>query len=253
MVDGIFFIKIVQNIIDTGLRFWEIRSTHGNKSKTMRTKTLYLTALLGAVSIATSVAQTVYSVNAVGYVNVTLAANDFTLVANPLEAEINTIAVLFDAAVKGTRIYKFDAAAGGYATAITKNAATGIWNNTTATLLPGEGVFVNNPAPTNVTITFVGQVMQGSLSNNLSAGYQLVSSQVPQADTLDALGFPKAKGDRVYRFEYAGGKGSYKTYTVSAATGLWTGGVIPSVAVGECFFVNKAAAITWARDFSVNQ
>lgn len=213
----------------------------------MRTKTLYLSALLGAVSIATSVAQTVYSVNAVGYVNVTLAANGYTLVANPLVAETNTIAVLFDAAVGGTAVYKFDASAGAYLPTISKNKITGKWNDTVTTLLPGEGVFVKNPATTNVTITFVGEVMQGSLTNPLPAGYSITSSQVPQADTLDNLGFPKEKGDTVYRFV----SGNYVSYNVNKITGNWS--TVPSVAVAEAFFVKKTAAKDWTRNFSVNQ
>jgi len=212
----------------------------------MRTKTLYLSALLGAVSIATSVAQTVYSVNAVGYVNVQLAANGYTMVANPLVAETNTIAVLFDAAVNGTVVYKFDAAAGAYVST-SKNKITGKWGNTTMTLLPGEGAFVKNAAATNVTITFVGEVMQGSLTNTLPAGYSIASSQVPQADTLDNLGFPKEKGDVVYRFV----NGSYVTYAVNKITGNWPA-VPPSVAVAEAFFVKKVAQKDWTRSFNVN-
>jgi len=213
----------------------------------MRTKTLYLAALLGAASLATSVAQTVYSVNAVGYVNVTLAASGYTLVANPLVAETNTIAVLFDAAVNGTVIYKFDAASGAYLPSISKNKITGKWNDTTTTLLPGEGVFVKNPAATNVTITFVGEVMQGSLTNALPAGYSIASSQVPQSDTLDALGYPKTKGDVVYKYV----AGAYASFSVNKITGNWSPSV-PSVAVAEAFFVKKAAAAEWTRNFSVN-
>jgi hypothetical protein len=211
----------------------------------MRTKTLYLAALLGAVSIATSVAQTVYSVNAVGYVNVTLVPG-YNLVANPLKAETNTVAALFDAAVNGTVVYKFDAGTAAYVSS-TKNKITGKWNDTTMTLLPGEGAFVKNAATTNVTITFVGEVMQGTLTTTLPTGYSIASSQVPQADTLDNLGFPKAKGDVVYRFE----SGAYVSYSVNKITGNWT--TVPSVAVAEAFFVKKAAQIDWTRSFSVNQ
>jgi len=154
---------------------------------------------------------------------------------------------LFDAAVNGTVVYKFDANAGAYLPSITKNKITGKWNDTTTTLLPGEGVFVKNPATTNVTITFVGEVMQGSLTNALPAGYSIASSQVPQADTLDNLGFPKTKGDVVYRFV----GGAYVSYSVNKITGNWT--TVPSVGVAEAFFVKKATAADWTRNFSVNQ
>ena len=47
----------------------------------MRTKTLLLTAALAAAGVVSSMAQ-VYSVNSVGYVNLTLP-NGFSMIANP--------------------------------------------------------------------------------------------------------------------------------------------------------------------------
>jgi hypothetical protein len=52
------------------------------------------------------------------------------------------------------------------------------------TVVPGEGVFVKNPTQTNIVITFVGEVMTGALSNNITAGFQILSSQVPQASWI---------------------------------------------------------------------
>src|SRR6266545_7604189 len=61
----------------------------------MRTKALFLTVALSAAGIATSMAQ-VYSVNAVGYVNVTIpGGNKFALFSNPLIAATNTLNSLF--------------------------------------------------------------------------------------------------------------------------------------------------------------
>jgi hypothetical protein len=216
----------------------------------MRTKTLYLSALLGAVSIATSVAQTVYSVNAVGYVNVTLVPG-FNMVANPLDAGagLNTVPNLFSAMPNGSYVYKFDSSAGGY---ITGAKAFGRWNAsaTNINLIPGEGAFVKNPTATNIIITFVGEVAQGSLTNPLPSGYALVSSQVPQEDTVDALGYPKANGDKLYLWDQA-----LQTYrTFSYAFGKWSlPAGVPTVKVGEAFFSKKVNAAPWTRTFSVNQ
>lgn len=216
----------------------------------MRTKTLILTAALGAVSIATSVAQTVYSVNAVGYVNVTLVPG-FNMVANPLVAETNTVKALFDACPKGTYIYKYDPAVGYVPNQ--KNAITGNWGAPNMSVLPGEGVFIKIPSTTNVTITFVGEVMQGSLSNAIPAGFSIISSQVPQEGTLDALAFPKEKKDVVYLWNASGTpQTGYVPYTVNAITGNWTPNV-PSVKVAEAFFVKKNSAVSWSRNFNVNQ
>lgn len=211
----------------------------------MRTKTLYLSALLGAVSIATSVAQTVYSVNAVGYVNVAMVPG-FTLVANPLVAETNTVAVLFNDMPNGTTIYKFDSTAGAYVSNI-KNF--GKWTDTAMTLLPGEGAFVKNPRTTNITITFVGEVMQGNLTNALPAGYALVSSMVPQEGAVAAaLGFPPVNGDILYLWNPTSQAYASATYNF----GKWAPSD-PVVKVAEAFFAKKKAAASWTRTFSVNQ
>jgi len=166
-------------------------------------------------------------------------------VANPLTAETNTVAVLFDAMPKGT-VYKFDSASGGYVSAI-KNF--GSWNNKTMTLLPGEGAFVKNPQTTNITITFVGEVSQGSLTNPLPAGYALVGSQVPQEDTVDALGYPVANNDTIYRWDPAAQGYLSSIYKF----GKWSAPGAPTIKVAEAFFSKKAVAANWIRSFSVNQ
>ena len=79
----------------------------------MRTKTLLLTAALVAAGVVSSQAE-VFSVNAVGYVNVPLVAG-FTMIANPLNNgnnNLNTILPLPDSA-DGTVIYRFAAGAFG--------------------------------------------------------------------------------------------------------------------------------------------
>jgi hypothetical protein len=60
------------------------------------------------------------------------------------------------------------------------------------------------------------------------------------------LGFPVVEGDTVYLFDNATANYSIHTYEL----GEW---VIPEPKVGEAFFVNKAAATTWTRNFTVAQ
>jgi len=207
----------------------------------MRTKTLLLTAALSAVGLASSTAQQVFSVNAVGFVNVKVPKG-FSMIANPLNAPTNTIPVLFAGVPDGTTIYKFDG------TAYSVNTLDlGEWGLPTQTLVPGEGAFINMPS--EFTVTFVGEVMQGSLSNPLPANFSIKSSQVPQTGALVAvLGFPAADGDTVYQFVNA--SNSYVIHTLDL--GEWSGGE-PTPAVGESFFVKKIAAGNWTRTFSVNQ
>lgn len=209
----------------------------------MRTKTLLVTAALSAVGLSTTMAQQVFSVNAVGFVNVSLPKG-LSLIANPLKAASNTVKDLFATVPDGTTIYKYDGAAFSINT-----LDLGDWSDPAQTLLPGEGAFVRNSG-SPITVTFVGEVMQGSLSNPIDGPNKLSikSSQVPQAGKLVAdLGFPAVDGDTVYQYNNAAG--AYDIHTLDL--GDWSGGE-PVIAVGEAFFVRKADKSDWKRTFSVN-
>jgi hypothetical protein len=209
----------------------------------MRTKALLLTAALSVAGLATASAQ-VYSVNVVGYVNLTLNPG-FTMIANQLDAGAgnNTVGNLMPDVPEETQLFKFDAAAGTY---IGNSFEFGEWSLPNMTLAPGEGAFIRIPGNNPVAVTLVGEVRQGTLSTPLVAGFQIVSSQVPQAGALDAdLGFPAAEEDQVYLFSNE--TGGYSTH--SYEFGEWN--IVPQVAVGQSFFVNKSGATTWSREFNV--
>jgi hypothetical protein len=214
----------------------------------MRTKTLLLTAALSAAGIATSMAQ-VYSVNAVGYVNTTLVPG-FNLVSNPLintEQNGNQIQNLFNSLPDGTSVYIFQ---NGRFDIVGKDFGT--WepaNFAAQEIRPGSGVFVRNTSGANQTVTFVGEVPQGTLTTPLPAGFSIVSSQVPQEGTPAALGFVAKDGDSLYFFEEA----SQSYNIVNFDFGEYDK-ALPTLAVGEAFFVRKAAADAagWTRTFSVN-
>jgi hypothetical protein len=220
----------------------------------MRTKTLLLTAALSAAGIVSSMAQAgaVYSVNAVGYVN-TVLKGGLNLVSNPLKATpAATIATSFGTALpNNSRVYKFNGTTYDIATYST---ALG-WNPPAAAnlpLTPGEGVFVNNNGTADVTITFVGEVPQGTDSNvTIPVGFSIRSSAVPQTGTATDLQYPAANNDRIYRWNNA--NGSYSIFTFTGALG-WTP-TNPTINVGEAFFARNAQAATenWTRNFSVNQ
>jgi hypothetical protein len=210
----------------------------------MRTKTLLLIAAVSAAGVATSMAQAVYSVNAVGYVKVNVQPG-FQMIANPLKAADNTVGALLPGVPAGTTVYKFDSATGQYDIA---NFIFGSWQNPGITLNPGEGAFIFNPTQANIELTFVGEVEQGALSNPLPAGFSVRGSQVPQAGLISSdLGFPAAAGDAVYQFNP--GTQGYEPF--SFIFGSWQPAE-PSLAVGESVFVSKAAAGNWTRTFSVN-
>src|SRR5258707_15596446 len=66
--------------------------TETTNTRHMRTKTLFLTAAFSAAGMATSMAQTVYSVNIVGYINLPIV-HGLSLVANQLNASPNNSVV----------------------------------------------------------------------------------------------------------------------------------------------------------------
>jgi|ERR1044071_2419934 hypothetical protein len=212
----------------------------------MRTKTLLLAAVLSAASLYSSRAQ-VYSVNAVGYVNVTLDAG-LSLICNPLKNtagnQLNNILPLTDADA-GTTIYMFNGTGFGNSTYL----GTAVGWTPNSTVAPGQGIFISLAA--GKTITFVGEVPQGTDSNlHMNAGLSLISSPVPQSLALDAMGFPADAGDTVYFYRGTGGSKAYASSTFLGTGVGWLPAAVP--AVGEGFWVSRNAAADWNRNFSVN-
>jgi hypothetical protein len=220
----------------------------------MRTKTLLLIAAVGAASAVTSMAQ-VFSVNAVGYVNKTIPKGQFSMVANPLKAATNTVNALFQPVPEGFQVFvyvpgqgfqvgTFDSLEGSFLPASVGNAV----------INPGHGVFVKNGSANDVTITFVGEVMQGPLTTPLVAGLQIVGSQVPQTGTASDLGLPNTTeegltdGDQVYQF--VPGTGYYVSTFDSLENNFLP--ALKPLDVGEAVFVKLSKANSWNRTFSVN-
>jgi len=209
----------------------------------MRTKTLLLlTAALGAVGLSTSMAQQVFSVNAVGFVNVDVPKG-LSMIANPLVAPTNTIAALFSSAADGTTIYKYNG------TQFSINTFDlGEWGNPNDTLVPGEGAFIRNTSPAAFQVTFVGEVKQGALTHPVPQGLSIQSSEVPQsAKVATDLGFPADDGDTIYQYDNAAGAYVIHIWDL----GEWSNGE-PVPKVGEAFFVRKVDNKAWTRTFSVN-
>src|SRR2546423_31817 len=95
-------------MFDTPFLLWDIALTHEiTINKHMRTKTLLLTAVLGAAGIATSLAQSVYSINAVGYVNLTVPIG-YSMIANPLNAPTNTLSNLIASPPNGAQFLRWN-------------------------------------------------------------------------------------------------------------------------------------------------
>lgn len=222
-----------------------------NSIRTMKTKSLIITALLTAAGSMGLMAQStnVYSLNVVGYVNVTVP-HGFSIIANPLNGATNTLANLISAPPVNTVVYEYVNGNYQIATYAQDDFGNNNWDNN-LTFAPGTGAWIYNPAVTNFTVTFVGQIQAGGYTNAVPTGFSLKSSVVPQSGQLDtALSYTPGNNDVVYLFR----NGNYQisTYAQDDFGNLnWDTPPVPNV--GEGFWIyNANAAKNWVQSFSVN-
>lgn len=185
----------------------------------------------------------VFSVNAVGYVQTVLQPGIFQMISNPLNTTNNTLPNVLPGMPNGTVVFKWNGS-----TYVSSTYRFGAWTDTTLTLNPGEGCFIKLGGSGNVTNTFVGEVLQGALTNALPVGYSIASSKVPQTGGIQsALGLTPSNGEVLYQWDVP--TQNYVAHTFRF--GSWTGGE-PVVNVGEAFFYSSANGNNWTRTFSVN-
>jgi hypothetical protein len=121
------------------------------------------------------------------------------------------------------------------------------WDHPEFTLNPGEGAIVNSR--TNWTITFVGEVLQGSLTNPYPAGFSIRASQVPQAGTASELGlsaFTFEDFNSIYKFNTA--NQSYDFFVLFLGT--WAN-YDPNIGIGESVWLQTQSAGSWNRTFTI--
>jgi hypothetical protein len=221
----------------------------------MRTKPILLSAAVVAAGIATSVAQPVYSVNAVGYVNLTLK-NGYNLIGNPLNAtNNNNINAVLPSVPDFSVLLTWNAAAQQFNQA---DLYFGGWfdgnNQPSQTRLdPGQAFFFQNQTGGDVTVTFVGEVLQGRLTNHIGANFGFYASQVPQAGKLSELLFP---GLDFMSFN-AWNAPDQRYHPAYLYFAQWydpdNNPNDPFIGVAEGFLIsNPNFPVTWARTFSVN-
>jgi len=115
---------------------------------------------------------------------------------------------------------------------------------------PGEGVFVKKPTTTpTINLTFVGEVMQGTLVNPVVVGFDIYSGMVPQQGGIVSVhGYVPANQDTVYKFNGV----SYAPKTWLTALNRWNPAGEPVLEVGEAVFIKSATAKNWTREFTIN-
>jgi hypothetical protein len=211
----------------------------------MRTKTLLIAAAALAATVISSEAQTVFSANVVGYVNVVCPAGALVLTSNPLDNGTNTANDLLASLPNKSQIQIWN---GSGFTPLTKGA-TGFSPN--PSLPVGTGFFVK--AVSNFTNTFVGNVVPvigGTSTNNFPLNtLVLVGSTLPVGGTFNDVGtntinliatLPNKSQIQVWN-------GTGFTPLTKGATGFSPN---PALSVAQGFFVKSVSATNWTQTLS---
>jgi len=237
----------------------------------MRTKTLLIAAATAlAAAVTSSQAQTVYSQNVVGYVNLGLTPGAYQLYTPSLDIDgtgtNGTVSNIVGTNVAtGTTVLAWNGA--GYDTLIYESGGRGqpvAWQllgtgaDPTYPLNVGEGFFISDPTDTNITLT--GVVLSGTVTNQYvtpAGTYALLGSKIPYGgDITTNLNYIPNSGDTVLTWNGSG----YNTFIYeSGGRGqpvawqlLGTGQQDPQIAVGQGFFLSPAVANTWVETYTNN-
>jgi len=228
----------------------------------MRTKTVLLSALLGALGSVSVHAQNVYSLNAVGYINVTIYPG-YNIVSCPLIASpdntLNTLLPNTNGQYKKWQVYVYNPTlANPY---VQDSGVASSWlGGGTETINPGQAVWLFNPSNVVSTVTFVGTVPTGPITTTLySNSFNLISSAVPaQGDiiTNSIMLFSNAvKKDQVYTYIPTNAS-PYSQYSATGnnLTTNWPLGdpQLPVVGGGFWYFNAQATNNYWKENYSVN-
>jgi len=211
----------------------------------------------------------VYSLNVVGYVTVQVPANPgFALLANPFDDGAgnfltNVIAgdpPNYDTVPDGTTLFPWNNAGGSYGESQSFLGGLG-WIDPnvpapTNTIPPGAGFWIQSGGAA-FTVTFVGNVQQGSPSANLGTGFTLVGSPIPLGvpvgskgdintagpndPTAPTLQMPAFDNDSIYLYNNGVGYGDTPTYLFGVgwlAANSGTSG--PTNIIGDGFWVGRA-------------
>jgi hypothetical protein len=218
----------------------------------MRTKALLGLAAL-AVGLSTSVAQNVYSLNVVGYVNVSLQANKLhflSLPVAPVDGNFNiTNTIVLDSSQTFANLYRW--------AGTSWDAAVPSWTGTawdTPMVIPnGTGFFISSQAAS--TLTFVGQVPQGAIQYSIPVGLSTLANQVPVSTN-----FPGAAVggifDNILTWDLAGQAWSTAVWSYNGTA--WDNGLPGANANGPLlnpadavFYQNANTAINFTQNFTV--
>jgi len=220
----------------------------------MRIKALWCAAILAAGVVSSMAQSNVYSLNVVGYVNKSFQNGMFTLVCNPLNQAVNDLDNIIKTPPDNTQVWRWLVGAQDLdlVNIPTYSAAQTRWIPN-ATLNPGEGFFVVGGG--DFTNVFVGDVLQGALSNPIAGNsqFQAIGSMVPVGGYLSNVlaQYPAVDNDQVW--VWLTGVQDLDVVnipTYSAAQSKW----LPdyNIPVGDGFFLVRAGGpVNYVRNFTV--
>lgn len=210
---------------------------------------MLVAATVLAAGLASSVAQSnVYSINVVGYVNKVIQGGGpngyYTAIANPLNAPTNTIGALLGALPSGAAVLKWN----GVDDYDIYDKVGANWIPTgNASLAPGEGVLVYLFSG-NVTNTFVGEVLQGNLTNAYAgSALTLSGNKVPDSGPITSMQLTNVpSGSALLKWNFAA-----QDFDIYDKVGVNWVPSVPTLDVGESFFMSAISTFNWVRNFTV--
>jgi hypothetical protein len=238
-----------------------------DKRDSMKTLKIYTGLVLLALLAAPATFGQTYSINVVGYYNLTLYPGD-NLIANQLGTPDNRLNnLLIYGVADGSTLTKWDPLANQFLPASVFDAATTNWS-INYSLTYGEGALLHSPGTT--VNTFVGEVFPGynidtfvlNWNPNNANGLYLISSPVPMARPISQMfaavtGRSPRDGEWVRLLDPA--TQTYLTTVFDPFSGTWSNGD-PVLGVGMAAWFNLvpepsmtallavgAAAMVWRR------
>jgi hypothetical protein len=144
----------------------------------------------------------------------------------------------------------------------TKTGFAPFWSGggATVSMNPGEGALILTTAGSaDLTNTFVGEVLQGNLTNSYIPGYQMTANQAPDTGSVTALGLttPTPVTSRLLKWNNTvGAQGDWEVFTRTGFGVFWSPSV-PNLDVAEGILLLAQAAppatgaFNWVRNFTV--
>ncbi len=209
-------------------------------------KTIMTAALVACAAVVA--AQTVTSVNIVGYNKVELGAG-LQIIATSFDDGENTALSVYGDTLPADTIISTYLNGGGYAqSSYTVNfLGVGSWSGGGALVIGnGVGYWIDIPSG-NYTNVISGEViLDDSITNSIASGLQLLSFPYPVAVTVGTAGFTPSVDDVVST--YANGVGYIQSvYTENfLGIGSWSGNGDLAIAIGQGFWYDSAGDGSWS-------